>query len=351
MASQKKLKILIATGIYPPDVGGPAKYAKNLQEEFSRMGHKVRVVKYGIEKKLPTGIRHLWYFFRVFPALWGVDYVLALDTFSVGLPVSLSAKICRKKIAIRVGGDFLWESYVQRTGDRIALVGFYKKKPNLSFKEKVIFSFTKFALNGSVRVVFSTNWQKEIFASPYELDPAKCFIIENFYGEKETGLPASQARALRAGDEPVKKNFLYAGRLIKIKSLEALEKASEKVKKENSELELDIISGLGHDELMRKIRDCYAVVLPSLSEVSPNFILEAIRFNKPFILTRENGLYEKLKDIGVFVNPLDEGDIAQKILFLAEGQNYEAQKKKVENFNFTHSWQEIASEFLNVLKG
>jgi len=336
---ESKAKILIATGIYPPDVGGPAKYAKNLQEEFSRMGHKVTVVKYGVEKKLPTGARHLWYFFRVFSALWGVDYVFALDTFSVGLPVSLAAKICRKKIAIRVGGDFLWESYAQRTGSRITLAEFYKKKPNLSFKEKVIFSFTKFALNGAVRVVFSTNWQKEISASPYELDSAKCSVIENFYGEKEIG------------NKSVKKNFLYAGRLIKIKSLEALEKAFEKVKKENSELELDIISGLGHDELMRKIRDCYAVVLPSLSEVSPNFILEAIRFNKPFILTRENGLYEKLKDIGVFVNPLDEGDIAQKILFLAEGQNYEAQKKKVENFNFAHSWQEIASEFLNVLKG
>jgi len=28
------MKILIATGIYPPDIGGPAKYAKSLAEEL-----------------------------------------------------------------------------------------------------------------------------------------------------------------------------------------------------------------------------------------------------------------------------------------------------------------------------
>src|SRR3989344_1489886 len=32
----EKLNILICTGIYPPDIGGPAKYAKNLTDEFSR---------------------------------------------------------------------------------------------------------------------------------------------------------------------------------------------------------------------------------------------------------------------------------------------------------------------------
>lgn len=31
-------KVVIATGIYPPDIGGPALYAKHLKEEFSKGG-------------------------------------------------------------------------------------------------------------------------------------------------------------------------------------------------------------------------------------------------------------------------------------------------------------------------
>ncbi|OHA54130.1 MAG: hypothetical protein A2Z62_00105, partial [Candidatus Terrybacteria bacterium RIFCSPLOWO2_02_42_20] len=57
----RKLNILICTGIYPPDIGGPAKYAKNLTDEFSRNGNKVKVLAYGMEKKMPIGARHFWY--------------------------------------------------------------------------------------------------------------------------------------------------------------------------------------------------------------------------------------------------------------------------------------------------
>ena len=42
----KSLKILIATGIYPPDIGGPATYAYNLSRELTRLGHEVNVLTY-----------------------------------------------------------------------------------------------------------------------------------------------------------------------------------------------------------------------------------------------------------------------------------------------------------------
>ena len=74
------MKILIATGIYPPDIGGPAKYAKSLRDEFAKLGHKVKIVKYRIEKKLPIGIRHCLYFLRVVLNLPKTDLIIALDT-------------------------------------------------------------------------------------------------------------------------------------------------------------------------------------------------------------------------------------------------------------------------------
>jgi len=92
------MKILLTTGIYPPAIGGPALYVKNLEEVWRKEGHKVRVLYYELEKKLPTGIRHLLFFFRTILVLPRVDFVLALDTFSVGLPATLAARLFGKKI-------------------------------------------------------------------------------------------------------------------------------------------------------------------------------------------------------------------------------------------------------------
>src|SRR3989344_775368 len=47
-------KILIATGIFPPDVGGPATYSRALSGELAKRGHSVDVVTYADkDKNLP----------------------------------------------------------------------------------------------------------------------------------------------------------------------------------------------------------------------------------------------------------------------------------------------------------
>ncbi|MEI6596731.1 MAG: GtrA family protein, partial [bacterium] len=138
-----KTKILIATGIYPPDIGGPAQYAKNLVEQFTELGYEVKVLSYRLEKKLPIGLRHILYFLRVMFNLSNTNLIIALDTFSVGMPAVIAAIIFNKKIIIRTGGDFLWESYVERSGDLVTLKQFYEIKPGLILKEKIIFILSR----------------------------------------------------------------------------------------------------------------------------------------------------------------------------------------------------------------
>lgn len=180
------MKIVIATGIYPPQIGGPAQYAKNLATEFIRKGHKVKIVTYRLENFLPSGIRHFYFFFKLASTLSGVDFVLALDTFSVGLPSVLAAKLFGKKIIIRTGGDFLWEGYVERTGNLILLREFYEKIDggvvNLNFKERIVFDLTKWIIHKTNLMVFSTEWQRDIWSRPYQLNLQKTRIIENYYG-------------------------------------------------------------------------------------------------------------------------------------------------------------------------
>lgn len=332
------MKILICTGIYPPDIGGPAEYAKNIVEEFRSCGLAVKVFSYGAEKKMPIVVRHIFYFFRILPAVFSADFIIALDTFSVGLPAVLAAKIINKKIIVRVGGDFLWENYIESGEKQVSIKDFYKQSTRLSLKQKLIFNLSKYVFENCSALVFSTDWQKQIIVESYKLKNKNLFIVENFYGDKIKSF------------EPEEKNYVFAGRPIRLKNLERLKMAFAAAQKINPEIKLDILSQLPHEELMRRIEACYAVILPSFSDVSPNFILDAIRADKPFIMTKETGFSGKLKEIGLFIDSLNEGDIKEKILFLADDKNYNQYKNKIVNFRFTHSWKEIANEFLEIYK-
>jgi glycosyltransferase involved in cell wall biosynthesis len=330
------MKIAIATGIYPPEIGGPAKYAKNLAETWRNSGNEVSVTIFSRLNYLPTGIRHLVYFLRLIPVVYKADFVLALDTYSAALPALCAAKLLGKIIIIRTGGDFLWESYVERTGDLVLLRDFYKVSiPKFNFKEKIIFFLTKFILNNVDALVWSTKWQKEIFELPYELSKQKNFIIENYYGTKHESLL------------PQKKNFISFARKLKWKNLELLKKVFERsdVKTVGAILETDNSNKHKFDEILSS---SYAVIITSLGDISPNTILDAISYNKPFILTKENGLTERIKDIGIFVDPKNENEIAEKIIWLSQKENYDTQKRKIESFSFVHDWQEMVNEYIDV---
>ncbi|MCR4334673.1 MAG: glycosyltransferase [Patescibacteria group bacterium] len=330
------MKILIVTGIYPPDIGGPAQYAKNLAEIWRKDGKKVKVLSYKIEKWLPIGIRHTLFFFRTLFSLKDVDFVFGLDTFSTAWPALCAVKVWGKKMIIRTGGDFLWEGYVERTGDLILLKYFYSlSREKWNIKEKIIFKFIKWILCNVDILIFSTAWQRDIFVPAYQIDITKTRIVENYYGEKLFSY------------EPKEKNFIAGGRSLKGKNSDRVKMAFEKAKVINSQLIYDFTT-TSHNRFIEKVQNSYAVILASLSDISPNTILDAIRCNKPFILTMECGLYDKLKDIAVFVDPENIDDITQKIIWLSDNKNYEEQKKKIETFNFTHSWEEIGREIIKI---
>jgi glycosyltransferase involved in cell wall biosynthesis len=264
--------------------------------------------------------------------------VLALDTYSCGLPATVAAKLCGTLIMLRTGGDFLWEQYVERTDDLVLLRDFYKEKTHpLSSKEQAIFRLTGWVLRNVDAVVWSTHWQKDIFEKPYRLEEQRHFIIENYYGTK---IPSH---------DPHEKSFAAGTRKLKWKNVALLEKAfaDESVKALGVRLDTET---LPHDDFIDKLGRSYAVLIASLGDISPNTILDAIRLDKPFILTRENGLADRIKDIALFVDPLNLEDIKEKILWLSEPANYALQKERVASFSFTHTWEEMAGEYVAIYK-
>jgi len=330
------MKILISTGIYPPQIGGPAQYAKNLREVLEKKGHKIFLTTFNLERYLPTGVRHLYFFIKIIPRVVLSHGAFIFDTYSIGFPTVLACKIFSRKSVIRTGGDFLWEQYVERTRKKVLLRNFYEtEKGNFSRKEKIIFTITRWTLHNTSHVIFSTEWQRDIFIRAYKIDKEKTSIVENFYGPKEQ---ASQGTS---------KVFIASTRNLVWKNLDMLRKIFGSTRAKHSDIEL-FTENVSFSVFMKKMKECYAVVLVSLGDISPNMILDAIRNNKPFICTREVGIYERIKDAGMFVDPLNETEIQSALENILTKEGYARAEEKVKTFNFTHTWDEISSEFMNI---
>lgn len=335
------MKILIASGIYPPDIGGPAQYARNLYETWKREGNDVKVAAYRWERAFPPLVRHILYLLKVIRKGWNADLILVLDTWSAAVPTMLACALMRKKYIIRTGGDFLWESYVERTGDLVLFKDFYKQKlNNLTRKERFIFKWGGQSLRKAAGIIFSTDWQRKIFESAYNLDPKKNYIVENFCGKREEFI------------EPENRSFIAGTRTLKWKNVEFLKEvfheAQDKIKKANlPQVDLDCGKAV-YDSFVEKLHHSYAVILVSLGDISPNMIFDAIRVGTPFILTKENGISERVKDCAIFVDPQNRAEIADKIVWLADPKNRAMQALKVRNFTWVHTWQDIGREICEV---
>lgn len=331
----KNKKILIATGIYPPAIGGPAEYAKNIEDAWKGMGYHVIVKFFSFEHKIPAGIRHLYFLMRSLYSIWRSDFIIVLDTFSVALPIAIGCKIFGKRFVVRTGGDFLWESYVERTSKKVLFKNFYSESINdLNQKEKNIIKITKWILKRADEVIFSTEWQRDVWKKPYNLDVSKTRIIENYYGDHMTNCGYKS------------KVFMGATRNLVWKNQDVLHSVFD----DREIIDAGISLNLGvtsHSKFIDNIKASYAVILVSIGDISPNMIMDSISLNKPFVVTREVGIYDRIKEIALFVDPLNPADIKDKILWLNNPSNYDMQVDKIKNFSFRHSWGDIAREILN----
>jgi glycosyltransferase involved in cell wall biosynthesis len=77
-------------------------------------------------------------------------------------------------------------------------------------------------------------------------------------------------------------------------------------------------------------------------------ILDAVRVGTPFIVTKENGITDLIKNAALFVDPQNKKDIVEKIVWLADPANRATQAKKVQAISYIHSWEQIANEIVEI---
>src|SRR5688572_18398665 len=118
------MKVVFATGIFPPDIGGPATSVSVLAEAWAAQGHRVSVVTFsdvgddGVERPYevkrilraqPAWRKHLSYLRALWRASSAPGPIFAQDGVGSGLPAYIVATLRRRRLIVRVPGDVAWE--------------------------------------------------------------------------------------------------------------------------------------------------------------------------------------------------------------------------------------------------
>lgn len=307
------MKIVLATGIYPPDIGGPATYVAGLEKELRARGDEVRVVTYGagsgkrvavcgdvirVSKLGGPIVRWLRYAKALKKHARDADAIVAFSSVSVGIPLILSG-IRKPEKVLRLGGDFFWERYTDG-GGTLGLRDWYVSKSgfwrllNTLVMVRILRSFD--------RLVYSTEFQRAIHLHAFKKFPPST--------TEQNARPAGMQVA-HMKHEPFR--LLFLGRFVRFKNISSLIAAmgdlpqavltvagegplnyelKELTRKLKLESRVHFRPSVWGEEKRKLFDEHDLLVLPSLTEISPNVALEARSVCLPVLLTEETGLMD-----------------------------------------------------------
>lgn len=356
--------IVLATGIYPPQIGGPATYVQHVAEQFVAAGHTVTVVTYGeaeesdmwqverVTARLPL-LRWFAYAATLRRVAQDADVLIAFSSISCGVPLVLSGIRKPKKI-LRLGGDFFWERYTDWGGTK-SLRAFYDTGALFS---KWLMALV---LRQFDHLVFSTQWQQALYQTHYRKLPATS-VIQN-------ALPVAVdplAPVHHEAHSPLR--LLFMGRFVRFKNISALLQALPQVpectltligtgplddalRTQVEQLDLHIrvqFVGPVHGEDKQEMFAMHdALILPSLTEISPNTALEARAYGVPVVLSAETGLSAELTH-GMMLLPLHTTDDIAKAISQVITE-YDVIAETASKPIAERSWSAVAADWLALL--
>ena len=307
------MRILITSGVYPPDIGGPARMIERLVLDLRESNFDVCVLTFGQsgdENEVHRANSKLDFFIKLKKLAPKFDVIYTFDLYTAGfLSWLVGKKIFNKKLVVRFAGDSAWELASNKGQTNDDILTFQKKFYGLSVAwHKWL---RKQILGGADKVVVVSEFMKTV-ATGIGVPEEKIKVIYNSVDFTSYELP----------DHHKLNNYrviLTIGRLVPWKGVDLLIKALAKLN--NKELKL-LIVGDGPDlSRLKKLVDDERVieqvefvgkvpldevfnyydkadmfVLDSQYEGLSHVLLEALKAGKPIIASRSGGNPEVIKN-------------------------------------------------------
>lgn len=342
------MKIVIATGIFPPDIGGPATYSETLLEQLTKRGFDVSVITYSdgknpdlkaerISRDLPRGIRHFTYFWRLLNIAKTADVIYAQDPISAGLPAMCAARILRKKFVLKIVGDYAWEQYqngIKNPEARIIGIDEFQTK-RCGTRAEILRFLEKIVAKSANKIITPSNYLKKLVTG-WGVNENKIEVVYNAY----TGTADSRQfinNSLKFSGDVI----ISVGRLVLWKGFEALIEIMQDLIKINPNFKMFIIGEgpnkknlesrianydlndkiiltgkLSHSEVLARLKAANIFVLNTAYEGLSHQLLEVLDAGVPIITTNVCGNPEVVTDSenGILVGYNDKTALKEAIL-------------------------------------
>ncbi|PIP72972.1 MAG: hypothetical protein COW88_03550 [Candidatus Lloydbacteria bacterium CG22_combo_CG10-13_8_21_14_all_47_15] len=365
------MKILIATPLYPPDVGGPATYSELLVREFPARGVSVSVEVLN-RINAPFGVKHLIYFFRLVYVARDADIVYAQDPLGTGLPAFFAARLLGKKFLLKVVGDRAWEEFLNRGNDFISPEDFQGMHAGFSvyLRKRV----QTFVAKHAKRVIVPSQYLKRLLVSGWGVPEERVLVIYNAFEPPMILLPRDKARE-KVGISGLV--LVSVGRLVPWKGFRALVESMPDTIAEFPDAKLYIIGDgpektdiwsaiarlglkqhvfligkMPHNDMLAYMSAADLFVLNTGYEGLSHAILEAMALSVPVVTTGVGGNPELISD-GVHGRLVAYGDSEALVRAIGEtlrdmearGRFSAAAQKKALEFSKEKMLRELSSLF------
>ena len=329
------MRVLIVTGIWPPDVGGPASHAPELAAHLRAQGHEVAVVTTAdgppqpepyrvdwVSRTIPVGARHLAVAEKVRSRAGGAHVVYA--TSMIGR-AALGSKAARRPLVIKLTTDEAYER-AQRRGLYDGDMDSFQRADG-GVRVRTLRRSRDAALRAATRIICPSAYLREM-AIGWGVAPERATVIPNPAPDVPPLPSRDEARATFGVDGPL---LAFAGRIGRQKSLEvgleavgrvagvSLLVAGDGPEREAMERlaprSARFLGSLPREGVLRLFRAADASLLCSTWENFPHTVVESLAVGTPVIATNVGGVAEVVTDgeNGLLVPPGDAEALAAAI--------------------------------------
>ena len=307
------MRITFLTGIWPPDVGGPATHGPDFSRFLVARGHDVHVVTMGdgepaerpcevevVPRKFPFPVRYGLVALRAARDARRSDVVYASSTYAAAAVASLLA---RRPLVIKLVSDPAYERALRYRLFRGTLEEFQLARPR---RVRLLQRLRNAALGRAVTIIVPSAYQGEI-AAGWGLDRHRMHVLTN---------PAPPPRDVEAEQLPPG-TFVFVGRLTAAKALGTAIEAFAQVPEarlvvvgdgpERTGLEahaarsgangrIEFRGSRSRDDALEIVAGAVASVLSSDYENLPHSAVEALSVGVPVVATSVGGVPEVVHD-------------------------------------------------------
>ena len=375
----KDKRILILTGVFPPDIGGPATQLDALIKELIKNGYQVRVLTFGssdnvvypysvkrVSNHWPGFLKSFVYLKKGFWYALRADILYSQDLYTAGLTGLIIKIILRRPLVTRFVGDSAWETASSRGWIDDDILTFQEKKYSwlIELRKKI----RKKILINSDKIIVVSYFLQDL-AQKIGLAKEKIKVIYNSIdflaiepglSNKKGIILLTMARLtpwkgidmlIEIMPKLIKKydqiNLMIVGQGLELANLKQL------TKNLNLENNVFFVGKVGRQGVIDYLKEADLFVLNTNYEGMSHCLLEAMKIGLPIITTKAGGNPETIKNnqTGLLVDYrnkkqwleainliLDNPDLAERLVKQA--------KEDLKRF----SWPKLVQETIEVFR-